>query len=99
MNAAIGKLESALRQVPGFRNVAAAGSIERPEMRVVPKFDAAARLGVAPEQIAETIRVATIGDTDFNLAKYNVGDRLVPIRVQLEESDANRHAADRATCA
>jgi HAE1 family hydrophobic/amphiphilic exporter-1 len=83
--AAVGKLESALRHVPGFKNVAANASIDRPELRVVPKFDAAARLGVAPSQIAETIRVATIGDIDANLAKFNAGDRLVPIRVQIEE--------------
>jgi multidrug efflux pump subunit AcrB len=85
LSAAIGKLESALRQVPGFKNVAANAAIDRPELRVVPKFDAAARLGVAPSQIAETIRVATIGDIAANLAKFNAGDRLVPIRVQIEE--------------
>jgi hydrophobe/amphiphile efflux-1 (HAE1) family protein len=81
---AVGKLEGALRQVPGFKNVAADASIDRPELRVVPKFDAAARLGVAPSKIAETIRVATIGDIDANLAKFNAGDRLVPIRVQID---------------
>ena len=85
LNDAVRKLEGALRQVPGFKNVAADASIDRPELRVVPKFDAAARLGVAPSQIAETIRVATIGDIDANLAKFNAGDRLVPIRVQIDE--------------
>jgi hydrophobe/amphiphile efflux-1 (HAE1) family protein len=84
--AAVGKLESALRHVPGFKNVAANASVDRPELRVIPRFDAAARLGVAPSQIAETIRVATIGDIDANLAKFNAGDRLVPIRVQIEEA-------------
>lgn len=82
---AVRKLEGALRQVPGFKNVAADAAIDRPELRVVPKFDVAARLGVAPSNIAETIRVATIGDIDANLAKFNAGDRLVPIRVQIEE--------------
>ncbi len=82
---AVRKLEGALRQVPGFKNVAADAAIDRPELRVTPKFDAAARLGVAPSKIAETIRVATIGDIDANLAKFNAGDRLVPIRVQIRE--------------
>ncbi|HWK34203.1 MAG TPA: efflux RND transporter permease subunit [Hyphomicrobium sp.] len=82
---AVRKLEGALRQVPGFINVAADAAVDRPELRVVPKFDVAARLGVAPSRIAETIRVATIGDIDANLAKFNAGDRLVPIRVQIEE--------------
>jgi multidrug efflux pump subunit AcrB len=86
LNLAIGKVETALRTVPGFRNVAATGSTDRPEIQIVPRLDAAARLGVAPEKISETIRVATIGDADFNLAKYTVGDRQVPIRVQLDET-------------
>jgi hydrophobe/amphiphile efflux-1 (HAE1) family protein len=85
LNDAVRKLEGALREVPGFTNVAADAAIDRPELRVVPKFDAAARLGVAPSKIAETIRVATIGDIDANLAKFNAGDRLVPIRVQIAE--------------
>ena len=33
LNAAIGKVETALRSVPGFRNVAASGSTDRPEIR------------------------------------------------------------------
>jgi hydrophobe/amphiphile efflux-1 (HAE1) family protein len=86
LNRAIGKVEGALRLVPGFRNVAATGSTDRPEIHIVPRLDEAARLGVAPEKISETIRVATIGDADFNLAKYTVGDRQVPIRVQLDEA-------------
>ncbi len=86
LNRAIGKVEGALRLVPGFRNVAATGSTDRPEIHIVPRLDEAARLGVAPEKISETIRVATIGDADFNLAKYTVGDRQIPIRVQLDEA-------------
>ncbi|KWT66706.1 efflux RND transporter permease subunit [Hyphomicrobium sulfonivorans] len=82
---AVHKLEGALRKVPGFKNVAADAAVDRPELRVSPDFAAAAHLGVAPSQIAETIRVATIGDVDANLAKFNAGDRLVPIRVQIEE--------------
>lgn len=85
LNAAIGKVEAALRTVPGFRNVAASGSTDRPEIRIVPRLDVAARLGVAPDQIAEAIRVATIGDSGFNLAKFTIGDRQIPIRVQLDE--------------
>ncbi len=83
---AVGKLEGALRAVPGLRNVAAEAALERPEILVVPKFEEAAKLGVSVEQISETIRVATIGDVEFNLAKFNAGDRQVPIRVQLEET-------------
>ncbi|MGL4397224.1 MAG: efflux RND transporter permease subunit [Hyphomicrobium sp.] len=86
LDQAVKTLEVGLRKVDGFRNVAATAALDRPEIRVNPKFEEAAKLGVTPDQIAETIRVATIGDADFNLAKFNAGDRLVPIRVQLEEA-------------
>jgi hydrophobe/amphiphile efflux-1 (HAE1) family protein len=82
----VGKLEAELRRVPGFRNVAAVGATDRPEIRIVPRYDDAAAVGVSPEAIADTVRVATIGDVAANLAKFNAGDRLVPIRVQLEET-------------
>jgi hydrophobic/amphiphilic exporter-1 (mainly G- bacteria), HAE1 family len=82
---AVGKLESELRQVPGFRSPASEAELERPEIRVTPRFDAAAKLGVSPDQISETIRVATIGDVEANLPKFNAGDRQVPIRIQLTE--------------
>jgi multidrug efflux pump subunit AcrB len=45
----------------------------------------AAGLGVTTEAISDTIRLATIGDVGVNLAKFNAGDRLIPIRVQLTD--------------
>ncbi len=83
---AVARIETGLRQVPGFFNIASKAALDRPEIRVTPKLDKAANLGVTPEQIAETLRVATIGDVGANLAKFNAGDRLIPIRVQIEES-------------
>ncbi|KIZ40463.1 efflux RND transporter permease subunit, partial [Rhodopseudomonas palustris] len=61
-------------------------SLDRPELRIQPRADLAARLGVSTESLSETIRVATIGDVGPALAKFDAGDRLVPIRVQLEDS-------------
>lgn len=90
---AVKKLESALRAEPGFVSVAAEAELERPEIAITPKFDEAAKYGVTPEQISETIRVATIGDVEPQLAKFNAGDRQIPIRVKIERdarSDLNR---------
>ncbi|MDY6963108.1 MAG: efflux RND transporter permease subunit, partial [Pseudomonadota bacterium] len=39
-------------------------------------------LGITPQQISETIRVATIGDVDAQLPKMSIDDRQIPIRVQ-----------------
>ena len=75
-----------MRGLPGFFNVASKSALDRPEIRVVPKLDKAASLGVTPDQIAEAVRVATLGDVGANLAKFTSGDRLIPIRVQLVES-------------
>jgi multidrug efflux pump subunit AcrB len=55
-------------------------------LRIVPKPQVAADLGVSTEALSDTIRVATLGDIDANLAKFNAGDRLVPIRVELDEA-------------
>jgi multidrug efflux pump subunit AcrB len=54
-----------------------------PELLVTPRPDQAALMGVSTSAISQTVRVATIGDADQNLPKYNLGDRQVPIRVRL----------------
>ncbi len=79
-------LEAAMRQDPIFANPAALASFARPEIRIVPKADIAAELGISTDAISQTVRVATQGEMESNLAKFTVGDRQVPIRVQLEEN-------------
>ena len=56
-----------------------------PELVIRPKPDAAARLGVSIDTIASAARVATIGDIDANVAKFNDGAQRIPIRVRLPE--------------
>jgi multidrug efflux pump subunit AcrB len=69
--------------------VAAIAGLERPEIVVRPRAEEAARFGVSTDQISEAVRVATIGDVGPALAKFNAGDRLIPIRVQVEEAARN----------
>src|SRR5690606_32843065 len=73
-------------RLPLIANVIAETALERPELRVRPRADLAARLGVSTEGLSETIRVATIGDVGPALAKFDAGDRQVPIRVQLDDA-------------
>jgi hydrophobe/amphiphile efflux-1 (HAE1) family protein len=90
------ELTSQMRRVSRIANVVSETSLDRPELRIRPQKDLAARLGVSTESLSETIRVATIGDVGPALAKFDVGDRLVPIRVQLEDSArANRQTLER----
>jgi multidrug efflux pump subunit AcrB len=80
------ELATQMKRIPIIANVIPETSLERPELRIQPRADLAARLGVSTESLSETIRVATIGDVGPALAKFDAGDRLVPIRVQLEDA-------------
>ena len=80
------ELATQMKRIPLIANVISETSLDRPELRVQPRADLAARLGVSTESLSQTIRVATIGDVGPALAKFDAGDRLVPIRVQLEDS-------------
>jgi multidrug efflux pump subunit AcrB len=85
VNNVANELASQMRRISIIRNVTAETSLERPELRIEPRADIAARLGVSTESLSQTVRVATIGDVGPALAKFDAGDRLVPIRVQLED--------------
>ncbi|MGR7996551.1 efflux RND transporter permease subunit [Xanthobacter sp. ZOL 2024] len=79
-------LEKDMRDaVPVLTNVVSSAALDRPEIRIVPKLDEAAELGVSVDTIAETVRIATIGDISANLAKFSAKDRQIDIRVQLDE--------------
>jgi multidrug efflux pump subunit AcrB len=80
------ELATQMKRIPIVANVISETSLDRPELRIQPRADLAARLGVSTESLSETIRVATIGDVGPALAKFDTGDRLVPIRVQLEDA-------------
>ncbi len=63
------------------------GDVVRPEIRIKPRFDLAADLGVSTIALAQTIRIATIGDIDQNSARFSLSDRQVPIIVSLAQAD------------
>jgi hydrophobic/amphiphilic exporter-1 (mainly G- bacteria), HAE1 family len=86
---ATAEIEGGLRKDPRFRNVAAIAGVERPEIIVRPRLEEAARFGISTDAISEAVRVATIGDVGPALAKFNAGDRLIPIRVQVDEDARN----------
>ena len=84
-------MTSQSKRLPSLLNVVSTAELDRPELRVYPRSDIAADLGVSTQAISETVRIATIGDIGANLAKFDVGDRQVPIRVKLPNaSRSNR---------
>jgi multidrug efflux pump subunit AcrB len=79
-------LERDLRGIQGLGSVTSTASLLRPELQIVPNPARAADLGVATADIAEAARIATAGDYEQRLAKLNLPDRQVPIRVGFAEA-------------
>jgi multidrug efflux pump subunit AcrB len=75
-----------MRGLPELVDPRINGDLQRPEILVRPRLDLAANLGVTVAAISQTIRIATIGDVEQNVAKFSVADRQIPIRVSLAES-------------
>jgi hydrophobe/amphiphile efflux-1 (HAE1) family protein len=79
-------LESQLRDLPYLSNISSTLSLERSEIVIRPDAARAAELGVSTQTIADTVRIATSGDFDAALAKLNLDERQVDIRVQMPDS-------------
>lgn len=82
------KVEQELRSLTGIGQVSSSASLQRPELIVRPDTARAADLGVTTDAIAETVRVATLGDYEQFLPKLNLSQRQVPIVVRLPERAA-----------
>lgn len=76
-------LEQQMRQLPGFVETNSSVSQMRPEIIIQPNAARAADLGISVAAIAQTASVALLGDAAANLARFNLPDRQIPIRVQL----------------
>ena len=77
------RLAHDLRTIPGIGTVTSTSSLVRPELVVRPDAARAADLGVTTAAIGDTLRVATLGDYDQNLAKLNLSQRQIPVVVRL----------------
>ncbi|MBA0173813.1 MULTISPECIES: efflux RND transporter permease subunit [Pectobacterium] len=79
------QVERELRTILGIGAVTSTASLVRPELIIKPDFSRAADLGVTSSAIADTLRVATVGDYDQDLPKLNLSERQVPIVVRLND--------------
>jgi len=77
------ELAAQIRQIPGLGSVSTSAALLRPEIVIRPDPARAADLGVSTVDIADAARIATSGDVRQRLAKLNLAERQVPIRVQL----------------
>lgn len=69
---------------PTFISPAAENAAMRPELRFKVQTDKSAMLGLSPADIADLIRVSTVGDSDSRLPSMLDGSRQIPIRTVLD---------------
>jgi multidrug efflux pump subunit AcrB len=75
-----------MRRIPLIDNVVASTTVDQPELHIQRDGAAAAKLGVSKDSLAETISIATIGDNGAAVANVKSGQRLIPVRVALDQT-------------
>jgi hydrophobe/amphiphile efflux-1 (HAE1) family protein len=78
------ELRRQMLTLPFLANVTSTAPLQRPEIEIRPRRDVAAEQGVSVASIAQVVKIATLGDIDTNTAKFDLADRQVPIRVQID---------------
>jgi hydrophobe/amphiphile efflux-1 (HAE1) family protein len=78
------RLSDAINTLPEVRGASSTASLAGPEIQVTPIPGLAAELGVTSSALAQTIRIATLGDTEGNSAKFNAGERQIPVLVRMQ---------------
>ncbi|WP_134727148.1 efflux RND transporter permease subunit [Paracoccus luteus] len=76
-------LAARMRGMASLEGVTSSSALKRPEIQIRPRPEVAAQLGVSASSLAQTLLVATLGDNESNLAKFNAGDEQIPIVVRL----------------
>ena len=80
------KVMAEIRSLPSAGDVTSDRSLPRQELSVTPNRLAMADQGVTTQGIADTLRVATVGDYEQRLSKLNLDTRQIPIVVRLPDS-------------
>jgi hydrophobe/amphiphile efflux-1 (HAE1) family protein len=83
VNAAAMRLVAAAHDLPMVADIRSSSALQRPELQIRPRQADLARLGVTSQSLAAAVRIATSGDIEQNLARYDLPDRQIPIRVLL----------------
>jgi multidrug efflux pump subunit AcrB len=86
LNLAAANAEREIRALPGLGMITSSAALQKPEIVIRPLAERAAELGVTTETLSLVTRIATSGDVDMSLAKFNLDNRQIPIRVRLNDS-------------
>lgn len=84
-SAAAGALVAAMNDLPEITGASSEASLLRPEIQITPRPQLAAEMGITSAALATTVRTATIGETGGNVAKFNTGERQIPIVVRVAQ--------------
>jgi hydrophobic/amphiphilic exporter-1 (mainly G- bacteria), HAE1 family len=87
LEAASQRMVNEMRKYPWAVDIKSTADLTRPEIHIRPRTEEAARLGVSLADIATAARIGTSGDNDLNLAKFNAGERQIPILVRLSRDN------------
>ena len=79
------QIMSEIRGLPSAGSVSSDRSLPRQELTVTPDRLAMADKGVTTQDIATTLRVATVGDYEQRLSKLNLDTRQIPIVIRLPD--------------
>ena len=80
------KIMSEIRALPIAGAVTSDRSLPQQELAVMPDRLAMADKGVTTQSIAETLRIATVGDYEQRLSKLNLESRQIPVVVRLPDA-------------
>lgn len=78
------EVEGAVRGVPGVRDLQTERIAEIPQVDVAPRREVLARLGVAVDEVADTVALAFGGE---EISRLRIGNVAYPIRVRLAPQD------------
>lgn len=84
------ELKQQMQGLSSVENVQINAPLMKPEVQVKLRADEAAKAGVTPQAVGNLLQIATLGSTDGNVARFNLPDRQIPIRVTLAENERNQ---------
>ena len=86
LNFAAANVEREIRAMPGLGMITSSAALQKPEIVIRPLPERAAELGVTTETLSLVTRIATSGDVNTSLAKFNLDNRQIPILVRLNDT-------------
>ena len=85
LNLAAANVEREIRSLPGLGMITSSAALQKPEIVIRPQPERAAELGVTTETLSLVTRIATSGDVNTSLSKFNLDNRQIPILVRLND--------------